>query len=405
MLVVDADSHLIEPIDWLDREDIKLAAELKERAPVSLMEMLMGEILESVPVDQRPGVEELIPPSQRAAVEILNGAQTASEQHHLLKELGLDVMFNPPGGWKADERVAFCDSHKIDIQVCLPNFALPMIFGANRAGRDLGRRVAAAYNRWTTANLSGHLDRLIPVVFINLDDVAEAEQELRLARERGARVWLLPANPVDGRTLGDSRYDRLWAASVDLGIVPMLHVGVGAAHFAPSWGQLNGKPNAFQIMSYVNILGPVVAQMALSSMIYGGVFDRYPKLVVSVSEFGLGWIDEWIERVGPTNRSGAPNATAFFPWDLEKSPDEYLVQNIRFTPLRGQNVEEIIHKFGPDVMMYASDYPHPEGIQVDWGFYDRQLERSVDAQAKAKFYGGNMAKLLGLDAQKIQAAT
>ena len=393
MTVIDADSHFIEPLDWLAQTDAGLAAELAERAPLGLGEQLLGEILGSLPEEDRPPLDEFMPPARVAMFRALEGVDDGDQLDEVLEEYGLEVIFKPPGGAGGADRVAFCDERGIDIQYCLPTMGIPTVANARSADKELGLRVAAAYNDWAGQACAGHTDRLLPVAQIPLDDVAWAEAELRRTHEFGARGWVMPLNPTCGRALGDPAYDALWAASLELGMIPLLHQGLGWTEINGDWLRVNGDPNGQLALSTTGAMLHVLAQLALANMIYQGVFKRFPELVVICQEFGLGWIDDWIERIGPMSTLGSPNMSSFFPWEHDGSPIDIMKRNLRFTPLRGQRVDEVIDKFGPDLVVFASDYPHPEGIQVDWEFYDNQLADYSD-EIKARFYGGSMAELM-----------
>ena len=397
MLKIDADSHMAEPIDWLEQMDPKLSREVDDRAPTELGERLLGELLESIPKEQRPPLSEILPPAQLAIMDQLTGMESTEERQKALKATGLEALFNPPGGAGGADRVKFCDERGIQIQLCLPTLGIPMISAARGVQRDLGLRVARTYNDWVAAATAGYTDRLIPVAYIPLDDIGFALAEMKRMKARGARAWIMPLNPIDGQTIGDRKYDPLWAASLELGMLPIVHQGMGWFSYDPAWAHTDGKFDSRKVISLVGLMIPALAQMALMSLIYGGVFDRFPKLVVLCEEFGMGWVDEWANRLGPMSRLGSPNFAAMFPWPHKSTPDEIIKRHIRFTPLRGQRVDELIDIFGDEVVLYASDYPHPEGIQVDWDFYDKQLRGRYSDESINKFYHGNMAKLLGLE--------
>lgn len=73
---------------------------------------------------------------------------------------------------------------------------------------------------------------------------------------------------------------------------------------------------------------------------------------------------------------------------------EYVHQHLRFTPFPGEPVSWMIEQAGEDLFMFSTDFPHPEGGRDPLAKFEEALE-GVSDDAKARFYYGNMAELLG----------
>ncbi|MFC0041493.1 amidohydrolase family protein [Actinomadura rayongensis] len=383
-LVIDADSHFMEPLDFVRLMDPALGAEVTEKAPTATGHALIAEVFESVPVDERPPAEEFIPDKLKQVFDRFEG-RAGAEDTEVFDDPSVQVMFDPPGGKGGAERIEILDRHGIDVQIVNPNLAMAAVRAALRAETGLGLRVAEAYNTWAGSAVDGYTDRLLFTTVVPLDDVDWAVGELRRTRELGSRTWAMPLNPTGGRGLGDSHYDRLWAASLDLDMIPLLHVGFGWPRIDLDWLRIDGQISSQMMMRMGSGLMRTLPQTVLSHLVYRGVFDRFPDLKVCVQEFNLDWIDLWLDTL--------PNL--FFPWEHKAAPEEILANNLRFTPLRDQDVASVIDRHGPDLVCYASDYPHLEGIASDWDYFDRHLA-GYDAATRDRFNGGNMAALLGL---------
>ena len=392
-LVIDVDSHFVEPFTWLETIDPDLAREVNAAAPTSIGEQVIGEVFESIPFDQRPPFEEFVPEQLRQVFAMFEGKPGAEMDQVFEEHPEISVMFNPPGARGGAERVKLCDEQGIDLQVCSPSVAMAMSNAARRSDVDLGLRVASAYNTWAAQAVDGFTDRLIFTTVLLLDDLDWAVAELKRTRANGSRTFAMPLNPINGRGLGDPHYDQLWAAALDLGMVPLIHIGFGWPKVDPEWIKIGETfdPRLSMCMS-VSAMSSL-PQTVLSHLVHRGAFDRFPDLVVFCQEFGLDWIGSWVDAVGPTTRGGTPSGNMFFPWEHDSSPEEILAKHVRFSPLRGQAVDAVIDEFGPDLVCYASDYPHFEGIAQDWDFYDRQLDLCSD-ETKRKFSGENAARLL-----------
>jgi predicted TIM-barrel fold metal-dependent hydrolase len=66
-----------------------------------------------------------------------------------------------------------------------------------------------------------------------------------------------------------------------------------------------------------------------------------------------------------------------------------------FTPFPGEPVGAIIDQCGPDLLMFSSDYPHPEGTRDPLSRFEATME-DVSGPARERFYSGNFADLMGL---------
>jgi predicted TIM-barrel fold metal-dependent hydrolase len=82
--------------------------------------------------------------------------------------------------------------------------------------------------------------------------------------------------------------------------------------------------------------------------------------------------------------------------ELTMKPSEYLRRQVRFTPFPGEEVGSLISMTGPDLYLFSSDYPHPEGTRDPIGNFERSFEGlDVDEAAKQRFYEDNYRQLLG----------
>jgi uncharacterized protein len=54
----------------------------------------------------------------------------------------------------------------------------------------------------------------------------------------------------------------------------------------------------------------------------------------------------------------------------------------------------MIEQAGPELFMFSSDYPHPEGGKDPLAKFEETLTTTGE-DAQARFYAGNMEELLG----------
>jgi predicted TIM-barrel fold metal-dependent hydrolase len=101
-------------------------------------------------------------------------------------------------------------------------------------------------------------------------------------------------------------------------------------------------------------------QAQILSLIYEGVFGKFPDLKVVLMESGVSWLPAFMWRANKTWRG----VRVEVPW-VEREPASIIRDNFRVTmqpfdaPGDAKSVEEIIDQIGSDKMfLFASDYPH-----------------------------------------------
>jgi predicted TIM-barrel fold metal-dependent hydrolase len=101
-------------------------------------------------------------------------------------------------------------------------------------------------------------------------------------------------------------------------------------------------------------------QAILASMIFGGVFDAFPKLQLVLSEYGVTWAPPLIWRMDRAWEQGDRELAG-----LKRAPSEYVAENVRFTtqpldepPQLAQLWELLDLVDAGRTLMFSSDYPH-----------------------------------------------
>jgi uncharacterized protein len=101
-------------------------------------------------------------------------------------------------------------------------------------------------------------------------------------------------------------------------------------------------------------------QAVLASMIFAGVFDRFPNLRLVLSEYGFTWLPPMVSRMDAAYEQGDGILSG-----LAKPPSEYVWDNVRFTsqPLDEPDCIEDLWLVlelarAARTLMFSSDYPH-----------------------------------------------
>jgi len=221
---------------------------------------------------------------------------------------------------------------------------------------DFGVALTRAMNTWQVERWVRNEPRLKASVLIAQEDAAGsvAEIEARAGNADFAQILLLPRTD---EPLGRRRYWPIFAAAAETGLPIAVHVGGTNGH--PSTG--GGWPSYY--MEEHHAVAESM-QAVTTSLVFEGVFERFPKLRVVIMEGGLGWIPSLCARMDKhwaRLRSEVPH--------LKRRPSEYVRDHIWFTtqpmeePERSSHLIELFERIGWDRILFSTDYPH-------WDFDD-----------------------------------
>jgi predicted TIM-barrel fold metal-dependent hydrolase len=377
--VIDVDAHFEPGADWLQPYP-QLAARLPKLDPARLaVHTIVGDLLHDVPEGERPAMAELMPPG----LLTLFGKEKADEAARRAEFAGKS-QFQVAN---AQARLAWLDQQGIAIQnvICLAGVAY-LLFLDDLA---LRRETLATCNTWLADTCAASRGRLLPVAALDYDDLDWAAAELVRMRARGSRIFLVPGYPVNGVPPSHPSWDRVWSAATDLGMVPMLHTGFEHMRFDPGWANQGGDATLLRQIGGAH--RHVAPMTLLYSMIYGGVFERFPTLTLLLAEVGTGWLPFLFREIDDRT---SPVAELFCgPWRLPMKPSEYLARNVRATPLDGGNdrpLAKIIEELPDDMIVFSSDFPHFEGFADPMGHYAQVLD-GVPQERRERFFGGSIA--------------
>jgi predicted TIM-barrel fold metal-dependent hydrolase len=156
------------------------------------------------------------------------------------------------------------------------------------------------------------------------------------------------------------------------------------------------------MLLYINEV-PFYTERPLVQMILSGVFERFPRLKVVLTEAGCAWVPPLLERLDGVIRgirdTGATGEIRYgADHVLPKDASEYFHQNVWMGVSQPRQADaEARHVIGIDKFMWGSDYPHDEGTYP----YTRENLRARFSDAPEaemrKILAGNAAKMYGFD--------
>jgi len=317
------------------------------------------------------------------------------------------------GAWDHDARVKVLDGDGIAGEVIFPDGITEMNSPPFGAGLSLPTENvvpalqwagARAHNRWLAELVAMAPERRKGVALVPaLWDVAEAVREVHWARAHGLSAILLPALWGKHPPYHHPRYEALWSACEEQGVVVHWHSGAALTedYFG---GELQGSgptlPGAMGIYVSEVVFWCV---RPLTFLIWGGVFERHPRLKVAITEGTSIWVPEYLalldQRYSETHYS---QKLGDYRSHLKSRPSEYFRRHVRLgASCMPRREAELRHQIGIGNLMWGSDYPHPEG---SWPYTRQQMIetlRGLPEPEIAAILGGNAAQLYGFDPEKL----
>ena len=300
--------------------------------------------------------------------------------------------------WDPKRRIEECDRKKISLQV-LSTVPVMFSYWAKAADAlDLSRRL----NDHIAEVVGNHPTRFAGLATIPLQDPDLAASELeRCVRElglRGAQIGThVDANPYSGRVdtlnLDNASLQPVWNAAEQL----------GAAIFVHPWDMF-GKERMPKYWLPWLVGMPAETSLAICSMIFGGVFDRFPKLRVAFAHGG-GAFPFTIGRIEHAFHV-RPDLVSM---ENKTNPRKYLGRsdNQKIVPARFY-VDSLVHDadalrlllnlFGAERVALGSDYPFPLGEPHPGKLIESIKELS--SQDRMQLLAGTAREFLGMDSSQ-----
>lgn len=332
-------------------------------------------------------MKDQVPPDQQKRVASLIADETSVFTDETVWSMKGAVA---PGAFTADGRLKLMNQMGVARALILAD---PGIMALTFADNELGLRTMRHWNRFVLAYMEKDPVRLRAAALLNTHDIDVATDEAEQMLKAGCRAFVLPsANPPGKLSPAHPAMDRLWRMIEEADATAVLHAG-GEMGFMSSYDWANGvehlnfRPTDIASeCEQINIFAFTTLQYApqnfLTTIVLGGVFDRFPNLRFGMFELGAGWLGPTAEKLDQINNIYRRRLSGV----LSLKPSEYIQRNVRVTPYRFESVADYVDRYGlTDCYCYSSDFPHPEGGTEPLREFATRIDRLGDAYAERFF--------------------
>ena len=396
LVVHDADAHVMETPNWLrDHAD----PEIRDR--MSALTYSGGNELRQTgdPSEQLGDVDE-------AFNRLVARHRSAEYLDHEAAEIMTRKNFAATGGFIAEDRSRALDLLGFASQLIFNTFHNSRLRDWEHSGDlELAIGAARAHNRAMIELCSGDA-RLLPTLYVPLADLGRAGELATEAISIGAAALLVASGCPPTHSPSHLALDAVWAAASEARIPIVFHVGGAGELIDPNYFR-NGLPippdfhggeENFRSVDYMGIPGPPA--QTLATMIFDGVFERFPSLRIGVIEQGAVWVPSWMRQMEAAFDAFSRHEERLRALSLR--PSEFVRRQMRFTPYPTEDVGWIIEQAGPEVCMFSSDYPHVEGGRRPIERFEASLA-NTSADARRAFYHDNFVDVMGAGLGAVNA--
>jgi predicted TIM-barrel fold metal-dependent hydrolase len=230
-------------------------------------------------------------------------------------------------------------------------YGILAVDGSLKDDPDVLTFVYTVYQDWVAHFVGQAPDRFAAIVPLP-GNPEEAVAHVRRAAKLGIKgVELKPRIAI--KPFWHDIWEPLWFAVEETGLVLNFHSDISLI-------QPKGTPQDREARRMVNqaligSIGKMANAEYLGTMILSGVLERHPRISLVMGETDISWLPHYIDRMDymVTERE--------YHTGLPLLPSEYWFRQCKATFQNEKLAATVIPMIGVDNVMWANDYPHPDG--------------------------------------------
>jgi predicted TIM-barrel fold metal-dependent hydrolase len=227
---------------------------------------------------------------------------------------------------------------------------------------------------------------------LNVDDPDAGAEELERCAKMGLVGAFIPVAPLPDKPYSSPVYDKFWGTAQDLKQPLLLHIGtprcgVPANEFTMDVTELTGAGRSTT---------DYWVRYSLGSMLFAGVFDRFPGLKIGSVEHEAAWIPHWLKQMDftyverPVFTKGWKSAEGLMPSD-------YWKRNMFVEFMEDDLGVQLRDRIGVENMLWGSDYPHAEATFPRSQQFLHRMFEGVPEEDLRQITSGNAARMFGFE--------
>ncbi|MEN8159390.1 MAG: amidohydrolase family protein [Myxococcota bacterium] len=355
-----------------------------------------------------------------ARMAMLEQAGERLEMAQETEKWGKGKEYGLAGAWDSDRRNEVLDADGVAAEILFvdglternsPPFGGDLSLAAMGVEPELQWAGARAHNRWLAEFCSLCPERRLGLALVPpFWGVDQAVKEIQWAREHGLGGIMLPCMWMNQDPYHHPKYDPIWAACQEAGLVVHFHSGPAPMHEYFGAALFGAQPGGEPPVELPGGLGIYVTEVAwwlvrpLVFMIWGGIFERFPKLKAVVTEGSSIWAPELLTLMDHrySDHHFSAKLGTGYKSHLTMKPSEYFGRNVMIGSSCMSRREALMrHEIGLHNIMWGTDYPHPEGT---WPVTRKMMTETflgLPEDEIEAMLGGNAAAWYGFDLEKL----
>ena len=245
-----------------------------------------------------------------------------------------------------------------------------------------------AYNSALAEWIKVGKGRLNPVGIVPLTPIETAVMEINRLADLGFKAIRIQASPPKGEpAFWDKQWDPIWATAQDVGLPISLHLGgTGMEAILSIEDPTPGR-------ALFKSLPPMFMAPVLGALILIGPLRRFPKLQIGLVEAGIGWIPYYLERMDTQWRRHGFDRRGV----IDELPSNLWRRHFHATFEDDHAGVQLVDVLGPETVMWASDYPHPDCTWPNSGKIIDEHFKGLKPELKQMIINDNAARIYNLN--------
>ncbi len=284
---------------------------------------------------------------------------------------------NRAGHYDPEARIEDLDKYGIDIQIL--SLTIPSV---ELISADEGVIWAKRINDYLAKVCHKYSGRYYAYATLPYQDMDEAIRELdRAYKELGVKGIMMFSN-INGKPIASPEFYPIYAKAEEYGLPILIHPAL------PLTGEAMKKVR----LPYPLFGFTLDTTMAVVSLIFQGVLERFPKLKLIHSHLG-GVVPYMVGRIDDSFN----NYSKEYGLELPKAPSDYYKRQVYVDSISYHlpAMRCCLDWLGPEHIMLGTDYAHPVGHIEEAIHYVRGMDLSEEDTDK--ILGGNAARIFKLE--------